>query len=457
MNSAEPVRFVPPVPTPPKQPLALRQFLRAIRTNALTIWPQAAYEEDMSVRHFLGRTNVLVNAPDAIHHVLVDNHANYRRSPASIRILRPITGDGLLLSHGEAWKLQRRTIAPALAPRVMPMLARHIVRVARHELDQLQARAAEGWIDLLAAMQNLALEIAGRSMFSMEMRQYGPVLRRMLTEFGERHAHPHLLDMLLPPSIPAPRDFARRRFQKRWMALIDGMMRERLRLPCADTARDLFDLLRAARDPETGAGFSPEELRDQVATLILAGHETTAVTLFWALTLLAQAPGEQEAVAREVSGVSIDPETAFAGLQQLPRTRAIVSETLRLFPPAFTLVREAIGTDQLGPLRLPGRSVVMIAPWVLHRHRALWENPDAFDPTRFMPGQPAPQRFAYLPFGAGPRICVGAQFAMAEATLVLASVIARFRVALDDPRPVMPVAVVTTQPDHPPMFRLRVR
>src|SRR4051812_9487237 len=146
MNSVEPVRFVPPVPTPPKQPLALRAFLRAIRTNALTIWPQSAYEEDMSVRHFLGRTNVLVNAPDAIHRVLVDNHANYRRSPASIRILRPITGDGLLLSHGEAWKLQRRTIAPALAPRVMPMLARHIVQVAGHELDQLQARAAEGWI-----------------------------------------------------------------------------------------------------------------------------------------------------------------------------------------------------------------------------------------------------------------------------------------------------------------------
>ncbi len=135
MDTIAPGLFVPAVPTPPEAPLPLRGFLRAIRTNALTIWPEAAYRDDVMLRHFLGRENVLLNAPDAIHHVLVDNHANYRRSPASIRILRPITGDGLLLSTGDAWRLQRRTIAPALGPRVIPLLSRHIAASAREALD----------------------------------------------------------------------------------------------------------------------------------------------------------------------------------------------------------------------------------------------------------------------------------------------------------------------------------
>ena len=242
------------------------------------------------VRRFLGRTNVLVNAPDAIHRVLVDNPGNYRRSPASIRILRPITGNGLLLSEGDAWRLQRRTIAPALAPRVMPMLARHIVGVAHEQIEVIAAQAAQGPIDLLAAMQGLTLDIAGRSMFSLEMRAFGAALRRLLAEFAERFARPHLFDMLLPPSVPTLRDLRRRRFQARWMRLVEAIMHDRLREPQPDTPRDLFDLLRAARDPETGAGFSAEQLRDQLATLLLAGHETTAVTLFWTLTLLAQSP-----------------------------------------------------------------------------------------------------------------------------------------------------------------------
>jgi cytochrome P450 len=279
----------------------------------------------------------------------------------------------------------------------------------------------------------------------------------MLTDFSRHYAQPYLLDMLLPPSIPTLRDFARRRFQRRWMALIEDMMRDRLRAAPPETPRDLFDLLRAARDPETGAGFSPAQLRDQVATLILAGHETTAVTLFWALTLLAQAPDEQARLAGEVREAALGPDHAFATIASLVRTKAVVNETLRLFPPAFTLVREAIATDRIGDLTLPPRSVVMIAPWVLHRHHRLWPDPAAFDPSRFMPDAPPPPRFAFLPFGAGPRICVGAQFAMTEAILVLASVIQRFRVELADDRPVLPVAVVTTQPDHAPPFRLTRR
>jgi cytochrome P450 len=442
--------FVPPVPRPPAAPLPIRRFLRAIRENALTMWPEAAYREDLMVRRMLGRENVLLNAPDAIHHVLIDNHANYRRSPATIRILRPITGDGLLLSMGEAWRLQRRTIAPALAPRMIPLLSRHIMAAANEALDTPGER-----VDLLAFMQTLALDIAGRSMFSVETRQYGPEMRRLLTEFAERFAQPHLFDMLLPPSIPTLRDYGRGRFSKRWMHLIETMMEQRAAGPdSGENPRDLFDLLRNARDPETGVGFSRAELRDQVATLILAGHETTAVTLFWACMLLARSDGIQEWMAEELAGLDLTQD----GVQsRLIRTRAVVNETLRLFPAAFTLVREAILPDRIGALNLARRTIVMIAPWVLHRHHAYWNDPAAFVPERFMPNAPPPPRFAFMPFGAGPRICVGAQFAMAEAMLVLASLVQRFHIALDDPRPVMPIAVVTTQPDHAPLFRFTRR
>ncbi len=448
--------FVPAKPAVPAAALPIRAFLKALRTNALSSWPTAAYDEPVLRRRFLGRTNLLLNTPDAIHHVLVENPGNYRRSPASIRILRPITGQGLLLSEGDNWRLQRRTIAPAMAPRVMPLLARHMVATTDEMLATLADRIDQP-VDMLATMQALTLEIAGRSMFSLEMQRYSPDMRRMLTEYAEHYARPHLLDLMLPPSIPAPRDFGRRRFQKRWMALIESMMHDRLHAPPPDTPRDLFDLLRAARDPETGAGFSAEQLRDQVATLILAGHETTAVALFWSMVLLAQAPDVQQWLAEETTQVAVTQDNAMPAMAQLPRTRAVLNETLRLFPSAFVIVREAIGSDQVGGITIARNDLIMMSPWVLHRHRGLWRDPDAFDPSRFMPGAPQPPRFSYLPFGAGPRVCVGAQFALTEATLLLAAMVRRFEITMESTRPVLPVGIITTQPDHAPVFRLRPR
>jgi cytochrome P450 len=446
--------FIPPHPPVPERPLPLFAFLRAIRTNAIGIWTEAAYQDDVVVRRLFGRSMMLINSPEAIHRILVDNPGNYRRSPASVRILRPLTGNGLLLSTGDDWRLQRRTIAPALAPRTLPVLAHHIVACASEAVASLLAKVNEP-VDILAAMQHLALDIAGRSMFSLETQQFGAAMRRLLGEFAQRHARLRLFDMVLPAGVPTLGDIGRGRFQRRWMALIDAVVQSRLSKPSGNAPRDLFDLLVAARDPETGAGFSHEQLRDQAATLILAGHETTAVTLFWALVLLAGAPGEQERIAREVADIELDPGNAMAVMPRLAHTRAVVSETLRLYPPAFTLARQAIADDRAGAIDIPRGSVLMIAPWVLHRHRRYWRDPDAFDPTRFLPDAPQPPRFAYLPFGAGPRVCVGAQFALAEATLVLAMLMRALRVTTVDP--VMPRAVVTTQPERPPMFRLSAR
>ena len=439
--------FRPPVPVAPDAPLPLRAFFRAFRTNTLTIWPGFAYHQDHTVRRFLGRTSILVNSPDAIHHVLVANTGNYRRSPASTRILRPLIGNGLVISEGDAWKLQRRTVAPATAPRVMPMLARHIISATDQALTQLANQSGQP-VNLLLAMQNLALDIAGQSMFSMETDRFGDAMRGMLAEYALRYAQPRMLDMLLPRSVPAPADFGRARFNRRWMALIETMLTERLAVPEPETPRDLFDLLRAARDPDTGTRFSPAQLRDQVATLIIAGHETTGAALFWALIMLAEAQDEQDWLAEEATAAKIDPETAYATAGTLIRTRAVGNEAMRLFPSVFMIAREAVEADRIGDLDVPKRSVVMVAPWVVHRHHKLWQAPDIFRPARFMPDQPPPARFAFMPFGAGPRICVGAQFAMTEVVLVLAAIIGRFRLTRVDTRPVVPTATVTIQPDH---------
>jgi unspecific monooxygenase len=306
-------------------------------------------------------------------------------------------------------------------------------------------------------MQFLALEVAGRSMFSVAMDRHGAALRELVMRYAERLGRPSLLDLLLPPAIPTPRDIARRRVRRRWKKLIGRIIAERQARTPGTAPSDLFDLLSTARDPETGAGFSGERLLDQVATLILAGHETTAVALFWALYLLAGAPEIQDHLATEAAALDLGPDNAAEALPQLVYTRAVIHETLRLYPPAYTLVRQARRPDNAGGVAVSAGAIVFIAPWVLHRHRRLWAQPEVFDPTRFLPGAPPPDRFAYLPFGIGPRVCVGAQFAMTEATLVLAGMLQAFRIERADAEPVEPIGIVTTQPDHPPLFRLHRR
>jgi unspecific monooxygenase len=241
------------------------------------------------------------------------------------------------------------------------------------------------------------------------------------------------------------------------VALIGRIIAERRGKASAEAPGDLFDLLSTARDPETGAPFSAENLVDQVATLIAAGHETTGAALFWSLWLVAAAPAVQEKLAAEVKALDLGPDQAAETLPKLVYTRAVVQEALRLYPPAFTLVRQARHFDNAAGIAVPAGGIVFISPWVLHRHRRLWSQPEVFDPTRFLPGAPVPDRFAYLPFGIGPRVCIGAQFALTEATLVLATMIKAFQIERANDEPVMPVAIVTTQPDRPPAFRLRLR
>ena len=444
-------------PAPPRAPDTMTAFGRmmAMRESVIGAWAQRAYEEDIVRGRFVGRSSFILNTPDAIRHVLVDNYENYVRTPASIRVLRPMLGEGLLIAEGRTWKHQRRTLAPAFTPRAVMPLVPHMVAATDETIAKLRA-ASNAPVDLREAMQRMTLEIAGRTMFSFGMERHGAALRDFVMEYGERLARPHFLDLLLPLSWPTPLDFARARFRKRWTQFVGMLMAERRAAGKNEGAppRDLFDLMGAARDPETGQSFSDEQLGDQVATMILAGHETTATALFWSLYLLALDPATQDEVAAEVKSVSVN---GALDIERLKFTRAVVDETMRLYPPAFLIARAAAAPDTIAGFPVRKNDVVLVAPWLLHRHEKLWRDPNAFIPSRFMAPAPPPDRFAYLPFGVGARVCIGAHFALVEATLALARMIGAFRVELLDREPVIPVGVVTTQPDRSPMFAITPR
>jgi cytochrome P450 len=454
-------RLVPP--QPPRAPDSMTALGRmmAIRESVIGSWGQRAYEEDIIRGRFFGRSSFILNEPDAIRHVLVDNYENYTRTPAGLRVLRPMLGQGLLIAEGRAWKYQRRTLAPAFTPRAVSTLVPHMVAATDETITKLKA-ASNAPVDLREAMQRLTLEIAGRTMFSFGMDRHGGALRDFVMEYGANLARPHFLDLLLPLSWPSPQDFARARFRKRWTAFVGMLMAERRAAGKNEGAppRDLFDLMGAARDPETGEAFNDTQLGDEVATMILAGHETTATALFWALYLLALDPDTQEELASEVQAGTVGGAFATVNgtvdIERLKFTRAVVDETMRLYPPAFLIARAAAGPDTIAGHPVRKRDVVLVAPWLLHRHEKLWHEPNAFIPQRFMTGTP-PDRFAYLPFGVGARVCIGAHFALVEAVLALAKLIGAFRVSLVDKAPVMPVGVVTTQPDRSPLFALTPR
>ncbi|MGJ5177926.1 cytochrome P450 [Bradyrhizobium oligotrophicum] len=445
--------LVPPIP--PRAPDSMGALRRVLMMgeNAISTWSQRAYEDEIIRGRFFGNSSYILNTPETIKHVLVDNWENYVRTVGAIRVLRPVLGEGLLIAEGKAWKHQRRTLAPAFTPRAVSGLVPHMVAVTDDTVAQLRQQCGQP-LDLREIMQRMTLDIAGRTMFSFEMGRHGATLRDFVYEYGERLAAPHLLDIVLPLTWPTPRDFARRRFRKRWTAFVAMLMAERRAAGKLEDAppRDLFDLMGAARDPETGAAFADAQLADEVATMILAGHETTATALFWALYLIALDPATQERLAQEARTV-----TDLSNPDQLPFTRAVIDETLRLYPPAFLIARAAGGPDRIAGFDVKRGDVVLISPWLLHRHERLWQAPNAFMPERFMPGAAPPERFAYLPFGAGARVCIGAHFALVEAVLVLARLVGGFRIELVDRVPVMPVGVVTTQPNRSPLFRITPR
>ncbi len=422
--------------------------LRALRRNAYSAFPAACFDHPVLKLHAFGRPLVSVNAPGPIRHVLQTHADDYGRLAVGRRLLSPIVGRGLLVSEGDAWRRQRRAMAPAFTPRTVSLLAAHIMHCTETAMTALAA-AADRPVDLLAATQRLSLEIASVTMFSLTAETFGDELRAMVSRYMTTIGRPTPSDFLLPERIPTIQGTRRALFRRRWRRLIAAIIAARGNGPPADPPRDLFDLMQSAHGTS-----DPELLADEVATMIVAGHETTALTLFWACVLLSRAPDWQRAVAAEARGADLSPDGAAAALPQLRLARAVVQEALRLYPPAFMTVRLALRDHVIDGVDVPAGSMVLIPFWVLHRNKQWWSAPERFDPARFL-DEADPDRFTFLPFGLGPHVCIGAQLALTEAILVIARLCRDFEVVRLSDRPVWPVGVLSTRPDHSPAFSIR--
>ncbi|WP_242010147.1 cytochrome P450 [Acetobacter conturbans] len=422
-----------------------------LKRNGFGAFPARCFHQPVVPLRALGKTLVLAPGSEAIKAVLTTQSGSFQRLRMGRRVLSPIVGEGILVSEGDVWRRQRRAMAPAFTPRVVPTLARHIAVCAG---DALPAIPTGTSVDVFGLTQTLALDIAAVTMFSMTSATFGGILRRMVTSFMMGIGQPRPTDFLLPPSVPTLVDWRRARFRRRWVALIEAIIAERPVLENGEEARDLFDLLVRAFGVN---GMTPgQAVVDEVATMIVAGHETTATALFWAIWLLGRVPRWQEAVAEEVGHVDLSPEGAAAALTALPVTTAVVREALRLFPPAFMTGREAVEDVALCGQIVRRGAMLLLPFWMLHRNPGLWRDPDAFDPGRFLDG-PEPDRFAFLPFGAGPHVCIGAQLAMTEAVLVLARLVQLYQFAVVDDEPVLPVGVLSTRPSRAVRFRFTPR
>ncbi len=404
---------------------------RSARENPFETIPLAAYEQGVWRQPSLFTRAWLVNDPAGLKQVLVDKVANYPKLPMEQRAFRALFGEGLLSSDGETWRRHRRVMAPSFDPRSVAGYAEAMVEASTGFANEWGRLEDGARIDVSADMTRLTLEIISRTMFSADATEMTGVTGLALEHSLDEAFSFNLLDLL--PVIAAMRMTRRERTMQQLFAPMDQPLMRLIEHRRANPGKlDLLGRLVAALDEETGAGLTAREVRDEVLTIFVAGHETTASAMTFVWYALSQQPAWEAKLHAELDEVLGGRTPTDADLPNLKLTRRIVEETMRLYPPAPGLsARVALEADEVAGTRIPAGGVIVISSWILHRHRALWADPNRFDPDRFLParsiGRP---RFAYLPFGGGPRVCIGQMLAMNEAILILATLAQRFRLRL---------------------------
>ena len=418
------------------------EFMRRLRRDQLSILSPEVYSRPLIYNRFLFLHSYFLNRPEYIEHVLVTNAGNYVKSHIMQRILGPLVGKGLLTSEGDFWRRQRRIAAPAFHhKRIAGFVAAMAASTAVWSASWPERRA----FDLSEALMGVTLEIIAKTMFSADVGGKVQDVRRLLGAVMD-HAKPGALDMFgFPEILPRRTPKAYRQAVAELDDLVEGFVAPR-RADGQDRG-DLLSMLLAARDPETGEGMTPRQLRDEVMTIFLAGHETTSNALTWTWYLLAQYPEVAARLEAEVDRVLEGRAPGYDDLAKLTYARMVIEEAMRLYPPAHSISRTALKADRLGEVPVPAGAVITISPHTTHRNPTLWPDPERFDPERFAPERSAGRhRFAYLPFGGGPRICIGNGFAMAEALTILAVIAQKWRLALAPGHKVEPVGLITLRP-----------
>lgn len=385
-----------------------------------------------------------VNDPDVVKHVLVDNAKAYTKSRNYLG-LKVVLGDGLLTSEGDKWRKQRKLSQPAFHRDRLEGFARTMAQSTRDMLGRWTREGSTAVFDIHHEMMRLTFRIVGLTLFSSDVdgdaKEVGAAM-----EVAMHWANDYAESLVrVPPFVPTPANLRFKRAMKTIDDVVYRLIRERRQ--AADKGDDLLGMLMEATDD--GTAMNDQQLRDEVITMVLAGHETTANLLSWTFRLLSQHPDIERRVREEAVRVLGDREPGLEDVKPLDYTRRVLDEALRLYPPAWMFERQAVEDDVLGGYPIAKGSIVGFCPYVLHRHPGHWENPEGFDPDRFLPerSQKRP-RYAYLPFGGGPRTCIGNHFAMMEAQIILAMVLREHRIELDPSHPVVLDPVITLRPRH---------
>ncbi len=387
---------------------------------------------------------VVLNDPDAIHHVFVRHHARYVKS-RSYDGLRLVMGNGLVTSEGDFWKRQRKLSQPAFHRKRLVQLADTMSGLTE-ELATQWSEEPEQRVDLHDAMMRLTLRIVGHTLFSTELSAEAGRLGPAITTALHRANQEAEAAIRLPLWLPTPGNLKFHRAQRTLDEAIGRIIAERRANP--GDRGDLLSMLMSVEDELTAEQMTDQQLRDEVLTLFLAGHETIATHMSWTWKLLAENPQWAKKVRDEAHAVLGGSAPTFEDLPRLEVAGRVISESMRLYPPVWIFERTAVEDDVVCGRPIAKDTIVAACPWTLHRHPALWSDPLRFDPDRFLPERVAQRhRYAYIPFGAGPRICIGNNFALMEAKIILTTLMQRFDIDVDDPANIGLDAGVTLRPE----------
>ena len=393
--------------------------------------------------------------PDHVSHILQENHRNYQRG-RDYRRLRRLLGNGLVTNDGASWLKQRRLMQPAFHRRRIAGFGDTMIEETQKMLSQWEAPASSGSpLDISGEMMRVTLNIVSRVMFGADVQGDAARLEPLVT-MAQREVRNRLYALVdVPEWIPLPGNRRSRNARQTIDKVVTHFIETRRRSD-APQEDDLLAMLLAARDPDTGESMDDDQLRDEVRTVFLAGHETTANALTWAWYLLARNPDAAAKLRAELDRVLNGRLPTVADVPQLPYTKMVVEESMRLLPPVWSISREAIADDEIGGYRIPAGSTVIMSQFITHRHADFWDDPDDFRPERFAPEHAKERhRFAYFPFGGGPRLCIGNNFAMLEAQLLLAAIAQRYELDLVPDHPVDMEPLITLRPRFGMVMTLR--
>ncbi|MBT9372763.1 cytochrome P450 [Rhizobium sp. CSW-27] len=451
---SRPEPFEPPAPIPRTVPPGRLEIIRTVFRNPLELWGEPSYTLPWIETQFFSERTLIVNEPGLIRHVLVDNAANYQMSEIRQLILRPILRDGLLTAEGPVWKRSRKAMAPVFTPRHARGFAGKMLAQAERYAQKYAEIGPEGRVeDIAVDMTELAFAILSETLFSGDIVTESDKFSDDVDNLLHRMGRVDPMDLLrAPPWVPRLTRIGGAKVLGKFREIVRRTMEKRRAMMRADRATTPDDFLTLLLELDGPDGLTLDEIEDNILTFIGAGHETTARALAWTLYCVSHSPHVRQAMEEEIDRVLATGAEPVDWLDLMPYVRAAFEEGMRLYPPAPSINRAAIRDDSwTAPdgrvVTIRAGTTILVMPWTLHRHALYWDRPRAFMPERFLPDHRGRiHRFQYLPFGAGPRVCIGATFAMQEAVIALAVLMSRCRFeALPGVEP-WPVQKLTTQP-----------